>query len=233
MLTKIYWGGVHLLQHTFFWRISMRKLLVALLALALVFAFTSCDNTTAPSASFTGDWIEGRGDVTVAENNNTTTVTDVEQSAYFGIHKLVETAGDASTWAVEAKITLPATFETDGNIGLWTDSNLTDTASTDGILAVYYDGTDLTWRYWEEDGTATGTDGQWKKIDNATAPVAGETYTFKVEYTADGFKYSVDGNVIGSWNGRSDINYTTLEWAGIYARGCDSFSFSDMTVSVK
>lgn len=212
----------------------MRKLLVALLALAMVFAFTSCDDTNnVPKASLKGEWIEGRGDVDVVTEEGKTTVTDVEKSEYFGIHKLVDTTGDSSSWAVEAKITLPETLVTNGNIGLWTDSNLTDTASTDGILAAYYDGSVWTWRYWEEDGTATGTDGQWKAIANATAPEAGKTYTFKVEYTADGFKYSVDGKEIGSWTGRSDIDYTTLEWAGIYARGCESFSFSDMTVSVK
>lgn len=213
----------------------MKKLLVALLAFAMVFALASCDDSNEPiaTASFTGEWVEGRGDVTVTTSENTTTVTDVEKNAYFGVHKLVETTGESSTWAVEAKITLPETLESNGNIGLWTDSNLTDTASTDGILAAYYDGSAWTWRYWEEDGTTTGTEGQWKAIENATAPEAGKAYTFKVEYTADGFKYSVDGQEIGSWAGRSDIDYTTLEWAGIYARGCDSFSFSEMTVSVK
>ena len=202
----------------------MKKISIMLLATLMLFAFVACEENPSDSEVKTatvGEWKDSStvasqrtpmdftkgtdGSITLKNAENTTA------TSFGGVQADVTMDENSTSWTVETTVTLPT--GTDGmNIGLWTDSDYSTANQyrTDGILAAVYDTNAWVWMYYDEDGTATGTDGQWKTFTNADAPKAGEN-DLKIEYSNGKFTFSANDKVLGTLDSDANINNDRLQ----------------------
>ena len=222
----------------------MKTMSIVLLAVAMLFAFTACNNNgsvnekNAPLAAWedASTIASQRGKVTGTTDNDVTitaiaAATDGTQTPWGGYQADV-TMENSISWSVESTITLPTKPTNGTSVSVWTDSDTSkqDQIRTDANIAAVYNGTTWEWQYYDETGVdAAGT---WEDCVGDDVPASGDKVT--IEYKNGAFALYVNDSPVATYNSDAGIDNRTLEWVGVFAKNIaaeDSVTFTKPVVT--